>query len=43
MDEVKPDVILDYDLAGNVVGMEILDDSRRVTNPSAMEFAVWAA
>jgi uncharacterized protein YuzE len=42
-DEVKPGVILDFDSDGNVVGMEILDASRRVTNPAAMEFAVRAA
>jgi uncharacterized protein YuzE len=42
-DEIKPGVILDYDSAGNVVGLEILDASRRVANPSAMEFAVKAA
>lgn len=42
-DEVKPGVILDYDAAGNVVGMEILDASKRVQNPAAMEFAVRSA
>ena len=42
-DEVKPGVILDYDAAGNIVGLEILDASRRVENPAAMEFAVRAA
>jgi uncharacterized protein YuzE len=42
-DEVSPGVILDYDSAGNVVGMEILDASRRVANPASMEFAVRAA
>lgn len=42
-DEIKPGVILDYDAAGNVVGLEILDVSRRVQNPAAMEFAVKAA
>ncbi|MBK6639317.1 MAG: DUF2283 domain-containing protein [Rhodocyclaceae bacterium] len=42
-DEVKPGVIIDYDAAGNVIGMEILDASQRVQNPSAMEFAVRAA
>lgn len=42
-DEIKPGVILDYDSAGNVVGLEILDASSRVANPSAMEFAVKAA
>ena len=42
-DEVKPGVSIDYDAAGNVIGMEILDASQRVQNPSAMEFAVRAA
>lgn len=42
-DEIKPGIILDYDLAGNVVGLEILDASRRVDHPAAMEFAVRAA
>jgi len=42
-DEVRPGVILDYDAAGNVVGMEILDASKRVENPASMEFAVRAA
>lgn len=41
--EVKPGVILDYDLADNVVGLEIPDASHRVANPAAMEFAVRAA
>lgn len=42
-DEVKPGVILDFDAAGNVVGLEILDASQRVENPAALEFAVKAA
>lgn len=42
-DEIKPGVIVDYDAAGNVVGLEILDASKRVENPAAMEFAVRAA
>lgn len=37
-DEDKPGVILDYDAAGNVVGMEILDASKRVDDPRAVEF-----
>ena len=37
-DEDKPGVILDYDKEGNVVGMEILDASKRVDDPCAVEF-----
>jgi uncharacterized protein YuzE len=39
-DEDKPGVILDYDKDGNVVGMEILDASKRMENPRALEYAV---
>ena len=42
-DEVKPGVILDYDAAGNVVGIEILDASRRMENPTAVELSVKTA
>lgn len=38
-DEEKPGVILDFDAAGDVVGLEILDASRRVTDPRAIEFS----
>lgn len=39
-DEDKPGVILDYDREGNVVGLEILDASKRVDNPRSVEYAV---
>lgn len=39
-DEDKPGVILDYDKDGNIVGLEILDASKRVENPRAIEYAV---
>jgi uncharacterized protein YuzE len=42
-DEIRPGVVLDYDAQGNVVGLEILDASRRVENPAEMVFAVRAA
>ncbi len=32
-DEDKPGVILDYDNEGNVVGMEVLNASKRIENP----------
>ena len=39
-DESRPGVILDYDKEGNVVGIEILQASKRMANPMAMEYAI---
>ncbi len=39
-DESKPGVILDYDKNGNVVGLEILDASKRMGNPMSVEYAI---
>jgi uncharacterized protein YuzE len=39
-DEDKPGVILDYDEKGNLVSLEILDASRRVSTPSKIEYQV---
>jgi uncharacterized protein YuzE len=41
-DEDKPGVILDFDDQGDVVGFEILDASRRVTDPQHVEFTAVA-
>ena len=37
-DEDKPGVILDYDEQGNLISLEILDASKRVTEARRMEF-----
>ncbi len=39
-DEGKPGVILDYDAEGNLVGIEILDASRRVPEARRVDFQV---
>jgi uncharacterized protein YuzE len=39
-DEEKPGVILDFNKSGNVVGMEILDASKRMENPRTVEYAI---
>jgi uncharacterized protein YuzE len=37
-DEDKPGVILDYDADGNLVSLEILDASKRVTDTRRIEY-----
>ena len=37
-DEDKPGIILDYDAAGNLVSLEILDASQRVSETRRIEF-----
>ncbi|MEI8173793.1 MAG: DUF2283 domain-containing protein [Deltaproteobacteria bacterium] len=39
-DEDKPGVIIDYDKEGNIVGLEVLEASRRIENPRSLEYAV---
>ena len=39
-DEDKPGVILDYDKDGNIVGLEILDASKRMENHLSVQYAV---
>ena len=39
-DEGKPGVILDYDAQGNLIGIEVLDASKRVADARTMQFQV---
>jgi uncharacterized protein YuzE len=39
-DEDKPGVILDYDKEGNLISLEILDASKRVTYTRNVDFQV---
>ena len=42
-DEEKPGVILDYDEAGNLISIEVLDASNRVALPNRIEYQVSSA
>ncbi len=39
-DEDKPGIIIDYDRQGSVVGIEVLDASKRTENPSKINYEV---
>lgn len=39
-DEDKPGVILDYDREGHIVGIEILDASKRVEEPQRVDYSM---
>jgi YD repeat-containing protein len=41
-DEPRPGLILDYDKAGHLVSIELLDASEQVTQPQSVEFALAA-
>jgi uncharacterized protein YuzE len=38
--EEIPGIILDFDPEGNVVGIEILQASKRIDNPQAIEYMI---
>ena len=39
-DEDKPGIVLDYDRDGNIVGLEVLDASKRMEDPKSLDYAV---
>ena len=42
-DEPQPGLILDYDKAGRLLSIELLDASEQVTAPHSIEFALSAS
>ena len=42
-DEVREGLILDYDKAGRLVSLELLDASEQVRHPQSVEFALAGA
>jgi uncharacterized protein YuzE len=39
-DEDKPGIVLDYDKTGSIVGIEILNASKKMKNPTKVEYEV---
>ncbi len=39
-DEEKPGVILDYDVDGNILGIEVLDASKKMPQPNGVIYEV---
>lgn len=39
-DEEKPGIIIDYDKDGNIVGIELLDASKKTGNPDKLKYEV---
>ena len=39
-DEDKPGIILDYDKQGSIVGIEILNASKKMKNPAKVEYEI---
>ena len=39
-DEEKPGVVIDYDENGDLVSLEVLDASKRISNPRALEYTI---
>jgi uncharacterized protein YuzE len=39
-DEEKPGIILDYDKSGNIIGIEILEASKKTSQPNGIIYEV---
>lgn len=39
-DESKPGIIIDYSAKGSIVGIEIIDASKKMVNPTKLEYEV---
>ncbi len=40
-DEEKPGIIIDYDKDGNIVGIELLEASKKTGNPASLVYEVF--
>ena len=39
-DEEKPGIVLDYDVIGNIVGIEVINASSKIPQPMIIEYEV---